>query len=84
MTRAFYNYLRWTLYHSNLETVGHVSFSLFFFLITARLTQNSFSKAESLTIALLLLPVIPKAHQLDHRKSPFTQNPNKKFFCSSS
>jgi hypothetical protein len=61
--------------------VFFLSLSLF---ITARLTQNSFSKAESLTIALLLLPVIPEAHQLDHRKSPFTQNPNKKFFRSSS
>jgi steroid 5-alpha reductase family enzyme len=55
-------------------------FSLFLFFITARLTQNSFSKAESLTIALLLLPVIQEALQSDHRKSPFKQNPNNKFF----
>src|SRR5687767_4741510 len=50
MACAFYNYLGWTLYHSNLERVRHIFLSLSLFLlcvcITVQFAPNSFSKKK--------------------------------------
>ena len=47
MACAFYNYLGWTLYHSNLERVRHIFLSLSLCVcITVQFAPNSFSKKK--------------------------------------